>query len=164
MFSANRLFNVLNQGPSAYANMIGSDAYPSLSGRVTFYPADNGILVMARVWGLPSKGETCPAEVFGFHIHEGTTCTGTTENPFADVGPHFNPYDCPHPSHAGDLPPLFGNSGYAFMIVFTDRFTIQEIMDRTVIIHLNPDDFTTQPSGNSGPKIACGVIRRGRGF
>ena len=56
------------------------------------------------------------------------------------------------------MPPLFINDGYAFMIFLTDRFKVDEIIGRTVIIHSMPDDFTTQPSGNSGMKIACGVV------
>jgi Cu-Zn family superoxide dismutase len=58
------------------------------------------------------------------------------------------------------MPPLFGNQGYAFLMFLTDRFTAREIIGKTVIIHDKPDDFTTQPAGNSGNKIACGVIQR----
>ena len=46
------------------------------------------------------------------------------------------------------------------MNFLTDRFTLKEIIGRTVVIHSMPDDFTSQPSGNSGEKIACGVIKR----
>lgn len=65
-----------------------------------------------------------------------------------------------HPDHAGDLPPLMRSNGNAFSAVVTDRFTPSDIVGRTVVIHSNPDDFSTQPSGNAGKKIACGVIRR----
>ncbi|NLF57432.1 MAG: superoxide dismutase family protein, partial [Candidatus Hydrogenedens sp.] len=102
----------------------------------------------------------CAGEVFGFHIHEGNACTGNASDPFAATGGHFNPQSCPHPQHAGDLPPLFGNNGYAWSSVLTDRFTVDAIAGRTVVIHRRPDDFTTQPSGNSGEKIACGVIKK----
>ena len=94
------------------------------------------------------------------HIHEGAECYGNNHDPFADAGMHYNPYDCAHPYHAGDLPPLFSAHGIAWEAVLTDRFTVEEIIDRTVIIHAMPDDFKSQPSGNSGEKIACGVIRR----
>ena len=53
----------------------------------------------------------------------------------------------------------FDEFAYAFQIFLTDRFTICEIVGRTVIVHSGPDDFTTQPSGNAGSKIACGQIR-----
>jgi Cu-Zn family superoxide dismutase len=57
------------------------------------------------------------------------------------------------------MPPLFGNNGSAWMMYSTDRFTIPEIIGKTVIIHSGIDDFSTQPSGNSGAKIACGAIQ-----
>ena len=83
----------------------------------------------------------------------------TPENdPFPHSGTHYNPNGCPHPYHAGDMPPLFGADGYAFLTFVTSRFTVNEIVGKTVIIHSSPDDFTTQPSGNSGEKIACGLI------
>lgn len=65
-----------------------------------------------------------------------------------------------HPYHAGDLPPLFSANGNAVLEVLTDRFNIHQIIGKTIIIHRNPDDFTTQPSGNAGEKIACGVIKK----
>ena len=82
------------------------------------------------------------------------------ESTFADSMAHYNPQDCEHPYHAGDRPPLFGNNGYAYFVFLTGRFKVCEIIGKTVIIHLHPDDFHTQPSGDSGTKIACGEIRR----
>ena len=79
-------------------------------------------------------------------------------DPFPNSGAHYNPKECPHPFHAGDMPPLFGADGYAFLTFVTSRFTVKEIVGKTVIIHSSPDDFTTQPSGNAGEKIACGLI------
>ena len=81
------------------------------------------------------------------------------QEPFADAMQHFDLADCVHPHHAGDLPPLFGNDGLAVSAFLTNRFSVDEVLGRTVIIHDHPDDFTTQPSGNSGTKIACGVIK-----
>ena len=83
---------------------------------------------------------------------------------FADAMSHYNPMGCEHPYHAGDLPPLFGSNGSALLLFLTDRFSVKEVIGKTVIIHDRPDDFTTQPSGNSGTKIACGVIRKTAGF
>lgn len=65
-----------------------------------------------------------------------------------------------HPNHAGDLPPLLSAGGYAKMTVLTGRFRVDEIVGRTLVIHNGVDDFTGQPSGNSGKKIACGIICR----
>lgn len=160
MFDMNLYQIPLRRPPDACAVITGSPEFPNIRGNVLFYQAGAGVLVIAQINGLPEKAEACASNIFGFHIHEGTACTGNAEDPFADTGAHYNPQKCPHPAHAGDLPPLFSSRGHAFMVVFTDRFTIEEILDRTVILHAAPDDFTTQPSGNAGAKIACGQIRK----
>lgn len=67
---------------------------------------------------------------------------------------------CEYSYHAGDMPLLFGNHGYAFSIFLTDRFCVEELLGRTVIVNLHTDDFRSQPAGNSGMKIVCGVIER----
>lgn len=130
-----------------------------LDGVVYFYQTEMGVLVMYSVGGLPINSEGCSGSIFAMHIHDGGSCTGTTEDPFADTDGHYNPYDCPHPYHAGDLPPLFSNGGYAFGAVLTTRFGVKEVLGKTVVIHSGIDDFTSQPAGNSGKKIGCGVIR-----
>lgn len=152
------LNGILRQIPSAMAILQGSNSYPEISGNVKFYQMQNGVLVVAEVNGLPIHRGDCEQPIFGFHIHEGGTCSGNASDYFGDVGMHYNPYGCDHPYHAGDMPPLFGVQGSAFSAFLTDRFTVNEIIGRTVIIHDNPDDFTTQPSGNAGNKIACGEI------
>ena len=119
-----------------------------------------GVLVLAEVSGLPDTGERCKDSIFAFHIHSGGTCTGSADDPFRDTQGHYHPENCPHPAHAGDMPPLFSNKGYAAQAFLTGRFTVREIIGRTVIIHAGTDDFTSQPAGNAGARIACGVIRR----
>lgn len=146
--------------PSAQAKISGSEKYPRISGTVSFYSTFGGTVVSAEIFGLPHEKEKCGDEIFAFHIHEGVRCSGNAEDPFAGAGAHFNPEDCSHPHHAGDMPPLFGCGGFAWLCFFTDRFTVDEVLGRAVIVHRNPDDFTTQPSGNAGEKIACGVIRK----
>lgn len=135
----------------AYACMAGGKEAPDLSGVVKFYETKCGVLVMARIFGLPGENS-----VHGFHIHEGKDCGGEG---FRDTGGHFNPTGREHPYHAGDLPPLFACNGQAYMTVLTGRFRVQDVIGRTVVIHAKPDDMHTQPSGNSGDKIGCGVIR-----
>lgn len=149
--------NISKQGfrPHARAMLRGSGAYPSISGTVYFFQTHRGVLIAAEVTNLPTAPEN---RIFGFHIHSGSRCAGNESDPFADAGTHFNPGGYPHPHHAGDLPPLFGNHGYAFQVFLTDRFAVQEVIRKTVIIHSRPDDFTSQPAGNAGEKIACGVI------
>lgn len=142
----------------AYAKIYGDADHATIRGRVNFYSVGVGTLVEATVFGLPQKEGNCPGDVFAFHIHAGENCTGTAADPFADVKGHYNPKQCPHPAHAGDMPPLFGNRGYAWMAFYTDRFTPEEIVGKTAVIHADPDDFTSQPAGNAGKKIACGAI------
>lgn len=138
----------------ATAILKGSAAYPELMGMVRLFQTEKGVLVAAEVNGLPEQAPC--GGVFGFHIHEGTGCGG---DDFADTKGHYNPKNCQHPYHAGDLPPLFSNQGSAWMAVLTDRFQLKEVIGRTMVIHLYPDDFMTQPGGNSGMKIACGIIQ-----
>lgn len=149
---------VVQMQPACRAEVRGDSDYPDLEGEVSFYPFWDGTLVVVEIWGLPTMEEKCKEKVFGFHIHEGHSCTGNATDPFSDTGNHFNPDNCEHPQHAGDFPPLFENSGYALTMFYTNRFEPEEVEGRTVVIHGMPDDFHTQPSGDSGMKIACGVI------
>lgn len=114
---------------------------------------------MVRVTGLPKNSDKCSQPIFAMHIHSGGSCSGNETDYFANAMTHYNPNNCPHPYHAGDLPPLFGCDGTAFSAFLTNRFSVQDIVGRTIIIHAKLDDFTTQPSGNSGTKMACGVIK-----
>lgn len=141
-----------NQKPNARAILKGSGRFPHLRGEVLFYQEQCGVLISVSIFGLPQNA----SGFYGFHIHEGVSCDGKT---FPDTGGHYNPKAQPHPSHAGDLPPLLSCSGNAWMEVKTDRLSVRDIIGRTVIIHSNADDFRTQPSGNAGEKIACGVIQ-----
>lgn len=146
--------------PAATADIMGSDDYPDIKGTADFYQTKDGVLLCAEVIGLPSQDNPCTSGIFAFHLHEGTSCTGSAEEPFANAKGHYNPDDCRHPDHAGDLPPLFETKGRAFMVLLTGRFTVDEVIGRTLILHAKPDDFTSQPSGNAGKRIACGVIKR----
>ena len=148
-----------NYKPNSAADISGGENYPGIRGRVIFRQQKNGVLVTADIYGLPTGETGCDSGVFGFHIHEGEDCGSNGQEPFSNTKGHYNPGDCPHPYHAGDLPPLFENDGYAYMSFLTNRFTATEIIGRTVVIHLKPDDFHSQPSGHSGEKIACGVIK-----
>lgn len=144
----------------AVAVMRGSPSYPAIRGTVRFLQLPGGVIVMAEIDGLPQT----PAGFFGFHVHMGNCNPGIVppgpgQDPFPASGGHYNPGNMPHPRHAGDFPPLLATSrGSARMNFVTDRFTLREIIGRAVIIHLQPDDLTTQPAGNSGPKIACGMV------
>lgn len=149
--------------PQAEARIAGGESCPDLRGLVRFYRTGRGVLVHAEICGLPQGGGPCDGQIFGFHIHSGTSCGGSREEPFSQAMGYYDTKGCGHPHHAGDLPPLFGNDGLAVSAFLTNRFSLEEIIGKVVIIHGHPDDFTTQPSGSSGAKIACGVIRRTAG-
>lgn len=140
--------------PYAAAQIRGGTEAPQLSGCVQFYQENRCVLIVAKISGLPKESET---RFFGFHIHEGDNCS---ETDFSSTGSHYNPLDQAHPKHAGDLPPLLECQGNAYLSVRTDRFSVTDIIGRTVVIHSDPDDFHSQPAGNAGKKIACGVIRK----
>lgn len=148
----------LENSSEAKAYIKGGKDYPQINGMVNFKELQNGVMVTAQINGLPKSKDGCRGRFFGFHIHEGTSCSGNEEDEFADAKMHYNLTGCDHPFHAGDLPPLIENNGYAYMHVLIDKFKIKDIIGKVVIIHDMPDDFTTQPSGNSGTKIACGKI------
>lgn len=146
--------NRYNSRPSAVARINGGHDVPNIFGEVRFYQNRTNVLVEANISNLPQNSQT---GFFAFHIHEGDNCSGES---FANTGSHYNPGTAPHPNHAGDLPPLLFCNGGAYLTVKTDRFRVEDIIDRTVVIHSNSDDFMSQPAGNAGKKIACGVIRR----
>lgn len=144
--------------PDAVAVLNGAGVNSAVHGVVRFFQRPNGVLVEVTFDGLPRKTGQCDQPIFGFHIHGGNSCTGNASDAFADAGMHYNPHTCPHPYHAGDLPPIFGVGGKAYMSFLTNRFTVRDVLGKTIILHDKPDDFTTQPSGNAGNKIACGII------
>ncbi len=146
--------------PEAAALIKGSDAYPDINGVVYFYQTKDGVLITAKINGLPHDIEKCESKVFGFHIHGGESCTGTEASPFENTGSHYNKFMCEHPHHSGDMPPLFENNGMAYMSFLTNRISVADVIGKTVVIHSQPDDFVSQPAGNSGIKIACGKIKR----
>ena len=147
----------------AIANVAGSPAYPGIRGTVVFKEAQGGIHVQADISGLPQT----PTSFFAFHLHSGncggapaTDASGATDY-FPQSGSHYNPTNAPHPQHAGDFPVLLAaptKGGSAHLSFFTPRFTVGEAVGRAVIIHDNPDDYRTQPAGDSGAKIACGDV------
>ena len=130
----------------AKAHIKGGKSYPNIDGTVTFKETKNGVLVTAKINGLPQSKDKCKGRFFGFHIHEGTSCSGNDNDEFANAKSHLNPSNFPHPFHMGDLPPLLENNGQAYMSILINKFKIKDIMGKVVIIHDMPDDFTTQPS------------------
>lgn len=144
----------------ARAEIHGGKKYPRIRGNVNFRQTNKGVLITSKIYNLPYEIGKCNKRIFGFHIHEGTECSGNNQDEFANAKSHYNPNNCAHPAHAGDMPSLFENKGYAYMTFLTDRFKLKDVIGKAIIIHSMPDDFTSQPSGNSGEKIACGIINK----
>lgn len=137
----------------------GSADFPKLEGLIHAYWLDGALYLQAEFNGLP------PDRVFGFHVHEGIICGASGEKePFKEAGGHMSL--CPegtwcgrHPYHAGDLPPIISDStGYAAMQVFLGKAQISDYSGKPIVIHYMPDDFNSQPAGNSGKRIACGIF------
>lgn len=155
----NNIFSLatLSQHPSAYAMIQGDDTYPNLQGIANFYETHwkVGLMVEVELSGLPNTKEYSP-RFLGLHIHENGNCRQN----FTNTGEHYNPTDAIHPYHIGDLPSVLNSNGYAFLAFYDTFLSLNNIVGRSIILHDNRDDFTTQPSGDSGNKIACGVIRK----
>lgn len=151
------LYLLENTKPKAMAWVRGNAQAPGLSGLVKFYETPyGGVIVEAEVFGLPNISVPGSSNFYGMHIHENGVCAGD----FSSAGGHYNPTGQLHPMHSGDLMELLGNQGYAWAAFYDKRFTIEEILGKSVIIHAQPDDFFSQPAGDSGARIGCGVIER----
>lgn len=144
------IFKNLRSSPDLSAKIVGD----KINGSAQFWGTKYGVVCLVNVKGLPKQ------KFLGLHIHENGVCSPTSPpNKFSEAGGHYNPTNALHPNHLGDLPPLYSNNGHALMAVLIDKFTINQIKGRTIIIHSQTDDFATQPAGNSGERIACGVIK-----
>jgi Cu-Zn family superoxide dismutase len=129
-------------------------------GEADFEQVGNKVRVVVFVQGLK------PGQEHGLHIHEKGDCSSGDG---MSAGGHFNPHGQPHghPSsaqrHAGDLPALKADKrGRANVKVEVDGLTVTpgpaSVVGRAVIVHADPDDYKTQPTGNAGARLACGVI------
>jgi len=132
-------------------------------GEATFEEVDGKVHVVIYVQGLK------PGQEHGLHIHEVGDCS--SGDGMSTKG-HFNPFGKPHAHagtperHAGDLPSLkAGKDGRAKIDIKLDVITVAagpaSVVGRGLIVHADPDDYKTQPTGNAGARIACGVIRPG---
>jgi Cu-Zn family superoxide dismutase len=147
----------LGRTKSAVATLSPAASGATL-GIVTFAASGNQVDVHVVATGL------APGSVHGFHVHE----TGNCASPdFSSAGGHFNPTKQPHgpqtgAHHMGDMPSLLADPAGRIDTTFTLEGVALGGADgyvgRAVILHAGPDDFTTQPTGNSGGRIACGVI------
>jgi Cu-Zn family superoxide dismutase len=153
--------------PPAAAAEAGGELAPTqdsrAQGTVGFATVPGGLRVTARLEGLP------PGE-HGFHLHEKPDCSAPDAS---SAGEHWNPTSQQHgspdvpPHHAGDLGNITADaSGVAQVDRVVSGLTLeggQSVVGRSAVVHARRDDLTTQPSGDSGARLACGVVARGGG-
>lgn len=130
-----------------------------ISGVVLFSNTDEGVRVGANINGLP------PMSSHGFHIHEFGDCSAADGT---SAGGHFNPHAAPHGAregdqrHVGDLGNVVSNGAGVAQVNFVDDVLsfdgMDSIIGRAVVIHAGQDDLQTQPTGDAGARLACGVI------
>jgi len=131
------------------------------AGTVTFTQRGGKVSVVADISGLKPNAE------HGFHVHEKVDCSSGDG---MSAGGHFNPDGVPHGSaqpgagHAGDMPNLKADAnGNAKVSFEVSRMAVAEgkssIVGKGLIVHKDPDDYKTQPTGNAGARLACAVIR-----
>ena len=129
-------------------------------GTASFVPTPHGVLIEAELQNLPGG-------THGFHIHE----TGVCEGDFSSAGGHYNPADIDHGymsetgPHAGDMPNVVATDGAVKVSVFNPNVAmtggdapLDDQDGSALMIHSGADDYASQPSGDAGSRIACGVI------
>jgi Cu-Zn family superoxide dismutase len=147
-------------GPAAASAEIKPTQGNSATGTARFVQQGDKTQVQVRVSGL------APNSVHGFHVHEKGDCSASDG---ISAGGHFNPDGKPHAQfekadrHAGDLPNLRADAnGVASYQFETNVLSVgtgaNGVIGRSVIVHRDADDYLSQPAGNSGPRVACGVI------
>ena len=127
----------------------------SVAGNVVFRQEGNTLVVMTQASGLTPGAH-------GFHVHEFGDCSAPDAS---SAGGHFNPTGKPHgkpgqaDSHAGDMPELVADAkGNVRQMDRLTGVSVNDFIGKSVIIHAGGDDYKTQPTGNSGARVACGVI------
>jgi Cu-Zn family superoxide dismutase len=154
---------VVAAGPALGADVAEAKLAPTqgnaTAGTVTFTQAGNKVQVKARITGLAPGSH-------GFHVHEKGDCSAPDAT---SAGGHFNPAGTAHgdpqkgPHHAGDMPMLVADAGGKAELTTEMTGVVvaagpTSVVGKAVIVHAAPDDYTTQPTGNSGARVACGVI------
>jgi Cu-Zn family superoxide dismutase len=148
-----------NAPGSAHAN-LQSPSLKKLQSEIEFKETTKGIKVIAKVSGLK------PGSVHGFHIHEKGECKGPD---FKSAGDHLNPTKHDHNSpaamtkHLGDMGNIVVNDkgvGRTEVVLPNDYgINMNSLIGKAIILHEKADDHFSQPSGNSGSRIACGIIK-----
>jgi len=150
-------------GPTARATLQGAPEDTDFTGTVTFTQQGDGLIVIADFAGVDTPGE------HGFHVHETGDCSHDAAGKhFTSAGGHFNPNNVEHacppnePRHAGDLGNVqIGTNGAGRSEQTTNLLTLSgpnSVVGKAIILHTGADDCQTQPTGNAGDRLACGVV------
>ncbi|MFN6996333.1 MAG: superoxide dismutase family protein [Aquincola tertiaricarbonis] len=149
------------QGSPVAVAQLAPTQGSTTTGTVQFFREGEHVMAVARVSGLK------PGAEHGFHVHEKGDCSASDA---MSAGGHFNPEGHPHGArgsggahHAGDMPNLKADAaGEAELRVHLPGLGIgsgaADILGKAVIVHANADDYRSQPTGNAGARLACGVI------
>jgi Cu-Zn family superoxide dismutase len=148
-------------GPTASAALVATKG-STVTGSVQFAQKGNMVRVSGDVRGLAPNTE------HGFHVHDKGDCSSGDG---LSAGGHFNPNGKAHGAHdvsehhAGDLPSLKADANGIAQINFESATIavgsgVSDVSGRGLIVHRDPDDFKTQPTGNAGPRLACAVITK----
>jgi Cu-Zn family superoxide dismutase len=150
---------------TATATLQGAPEDTDFKGMVTFTPEGNGVRVMVHLEGVDQAG------AHGFHVHETGECThGEGDKHFTSAGGHFNPtgaeHACPptEPRHAGDLGNVEVTDGNGHVEISTTLLSLSganSVVGKAIILHAKADDCKTQPTGDAGDRLACGVVTMG---
>jgi len=142
--------------------VLASASGSRVSGKLTLVPMGDGVHISGEVGGLAPNGQ------FGFHVHEKGDCSAVDAT---SAGGHFNPAASAHGRagsqvhHAGDMDNIVADAdGVARVNVHLRGVTLggdaaNDIAGRAAIVHADPDDYHSQPTGNAGARVACGVIK-----
>lgn len=151
----------LSTASSAAINLASASA-SLVSGKLTAMPMGNGVHLRGEIGGL------APNSTHAIHIHEKGDCSAADAS---SAGAHFNPGASMHGKvgtaahHAGDMDNIVANSeGVARVDVHASGVTLgggasNDVAGRAVVVHAAPDDYVSQPAGNAGARVACGVIQ-----
>ena len=148
-------------GDQASAAMVNAEGEPV--GNVELMETPQGTLISAKFSNLPEGPHA-------FHVHE----TGSCEPPFTSAGGHYNPTSAKHGilspegMHAGDMPNIYvPASGELTIEILNANLAVDEsLLDddgAAIVVHAGPDDYQSDPAGDAGDRIACGVIKGGTG-
>ncbi|HEX3129723.1 MAG TPA: superoxide dismutase family protein [Thermoanaerobaculia bacterium] len=147
---------------STTVTMQGAPEDTDFAGTLSITPEGTGVHIVADVAGVDKDGK------HGIHVHENGMCehhpTGDSAKPFSTAGGHFNPANAEHacpptdPRHAGDLGNIDISGGKGHLEISLPNVTADQLNGKAIILHAGEDDCKTQPTGNSGDRIACGVV------